>query len=189
LKDWARVLENVAIPEIDLAMVERHLMRWKAKRDWKPATYNNALGQLSGFLSFCYKRDWISKHPLQRRAERMGNLGERERYFQPHELAAMEKTALAVARWKHHARPTWLHDIIIAAPYTGLRRGVFCKAGVQDVRHDENGELWLRVARDKNGRPIERRLMGELRTIVERRLSEAVGGGPAVPRTGRPWGL
>jgi integrase len=100
---------------------------------------------------------------------------ERERYFYPHELAAMQRTAEALARLNGQPR-RWLANIILAAPYTGLRRGVFCDLRCRDVHQDEQDELWLRVARDKNGRPVEKRLVGAVQEIVEKRLKEATPG-------------
>jgi len=153
---------------ITLDDVETTLAAWKDGRKWSGSTYNNALATVSGVFSFAYRKGWIDRHPLRGRAERMRVSNGRERYFYPHEIAAIRRTALALARLHGHP-PTWLSDAILGAAITGLRRGNFCDLTCADVQQDERGDLYLHVGREKNGEPIRKRVTGELREIVERR--------------------
>jgi integrase len=106
---------------------------------------------------------------MKGRAERMSVSNERTRYFVPHEIVAMRRTAVALARLRRQPR-TWLSDAIIGAAFTGLRLGNFAALTCGDIRRDERDDLYLFVGREKNGKAIEKRLLGELRGIVERRL-------------------
>jgi integrase len=172
LAAWREAFAGRDVAFVTLEDVERQLATWKDGKAWSPATYNNALATVSGVFSWAYRKGWIKQHPLRGRAERMQVSNERERYFLPHEIAAMRRTALALARLHRHPR-TWLSDAIIGAAFTGLRRGNFCALRCADVRRDEREDLYLRVGREKNGEPIEKRLLGQLRQIVETRIKSA----------------
>lgn len=171
--DWLPVFNGRDITSIDLADVEGQLATWKAGRGWSDATYNNSLSQLSGVFTYAYRQGWIERHPLRGRAERLAVSNGERRYFYPHELAAMVRTARALARL-HGQSVDWLANIVMAAPFTGLRRSAFCSLRVRDARKDEAGEIWLRVDRDKNGEPVEKRLVGRVAEIVQDRIDSAL---------------
>jgi integrase len=172
LKDWVAVCKGRDIRELTLDLIEKQLAAWKSERGWSDATYNNALSQISGVFTYAYRK-WKVEHPLRGRAERIQVSNGRERYFYPHEVTAVGRTARALARLKKQPLD-WLSNINAGAPFTGLRRGNFCNLRVRDVRRDEAGELWLRVGRSKNGDPIEKRVVGRIHEIVEARVEGAL---------------
>jgi integrase len=159
LEDWKGAFGSRDVSTITLDDVETQLAAWKDGKKWSAATFNNALAVVSGALSYAYKKGWIDRHPLKGRAERMQTPGGRERYFLPFEITAMRE-----------ASPAWLSDAILGAAFTGLRKGNFCALTCGDVSKDERDDMYLHVGREKNGEPIAKRITGELRTIVERRL-------------------
>src|SRR5580765_337996 len=161
LADWREAFAGRDLVTVTLEDIETQLATWKDARKWSGATYDNALATVSGVFSWAYRKGWIDRHPLKGRAERMGGSNGRERYFMPHEIAAMRRTAVALARLHGHPK-TWLSDAILGAAITGLRRGNFCALTVGDVREDERGDLYLHVGREKNGEPIAKRVTGEL---------------------------
>ncbi len=168
LTDWREAFAGRELSSVTLEDVETKLAEWKDARKWSGATYNNALAAVSGVFSWAYRKGWIDRHPLKGRAERMPKSDGRERYFYPHEIAAIRRSALALARMYGQPR-TWLSDAILGAAITGLRRENFCDLTCADVQQDERGDLYLHVGREKNGDPTRKRVTGELREIVERR--------------------
>jgi integrase len=171
LTAWKEAFGVRDISTIKLDDIETQLATWKDDRKWSPATYNNALAMVSGVFTWAYRRGWVARHPIRGRAERMAVANGRERYFYPHEIAAIRRSALALARLQGHPA-TWLSDAILGAAITGLRRGNFCDLTVADVHEDEQKDLYLHVGREKNGEPIRKRVTGELREIVEKRIKD-----------------
>lgn len=169
LADWREAFAGRELASVTLEDVEQQLAAWKDARKWSPATYNNALAAVSGLFSYAYRKGWIDRHPLKGRAERMQGTNARERYFYPHEITAMRRTAVAIARLHGHPR-TWLSNAVLGAAITGLRRGNFCALRCRDVHRDERDDVYLHVGREKNGEPIAKRVTGELREIVEARI-------------------
>jgi integrase len=156
---WRAAFAGRDVATVTLDEIEAKLAAWKDDRKWSPATYNNALAAVSGVFSYAYRKGWVDRHPLRGRAERLPVSNARERYFLPFEIAALRAGS-----------PAWLSDAILGAAITGLRRGNFFALTVGDVVKDESGDLYLHVGREKNGEPIRKRVTGELRTIVERRM-------------------
>ena len=176
MKLWVEVFAGRPLQGITLAEVEEHLARWTDDRGWAPATYNNALSQVSGVLTYAYRKGWIDRHPIRGRAERMVANNERQRYLRPGEVEVIKAAALELAAAEMPEAPDWLHDIIVAAVSTGIRRGALCSLRCADIERDEGGTLWLFIGKDKNGEALHKRILGELAEIVDRRLRGALPG-------------
>ena len=171
LGDWVAAFGDRDVREITLEDVETALSTWRSERRWSPGTYNNALSGISGVFSYAYRLEWIDRHPLRGRVERMETHNERTRWLRTAEIDAICTAARDVARKKTPLAPEeWLANVVLAAVGTGLRRGNVCELRCADVTRDEHDGLFLFVGRDKNGEPIHKRLLGPLRATVERRI-------------------
>lgn len=171
LADWKAVFGSRDVQGITLEDVETQLATWTDERSWSPATYNNALAQVSGVFTYGYRRGWIDRHPIRQRAERLTVHNERQRWLRTVEVEAIQAAALDVAAKKTPDAPRdWLANLIAVAVATGVRRGKLCEMHCADVERDEHGGLSLFIGRDKNGEPVHKRVLGGLLAIVKRRL-------------------
>lgn len=61
---WRSEFTGRPITEIAPGEIADALATWRTERNWSPATRNNCLQQLSGFLSFALRANWIYWHPI-----------------------------------------------------------------------------------------------------------------------------
>lgn len=180
--DWRERLEERPVSSVTGEDVEDALNEWTKERGWSPATRNNALAQLSGFLTWCSKRKtdgarWIVHHAIREGGvERVAVDNRRERWLRPEEIEALRAKA-----------PAWLADVIAFACSTGMRLSEVCSLTLASVQKDANGEPYILTERTKNGERLAWPLVGPVRALVERRAEACRF--PAAPLFPGPDGL
>lgn len=164
--DWKKAFGKLPLSEITSREIEKRLNRWAKRRRWKPATFNNRLNQLSGFLKWCSKepRRYIRDNPC-RVIERLPVSNVRDRWLRPGEIRDLRDKAAELGH-------DWLVPIIEFAPLTGLRMRELCSATRDDVFEDGQGGTWLLVRKTKNREPLRWPLEGEAFAIVKRQLKK-----------------
>jgi len=164
---WAKEFAGRPLFTITEEEIETTLRRWALERSWKPATRNNRLNQLSGFLSYAVGRGWIDRHPTEKgRIPKLKEDNEREGWLSLEGLAAVCKKAIE----KGHG---YLVPIVVFEAKAGMRLGEVTELRCRDFVELDGGRSYLMVRETKNGRPIRFPLAGETRAFVRRRVVAA----------------
>jgi hypothetical protein len=96
---WLQAFGGRPVASITSDEIETHLSAWTKARGLTPATRNRALSQVSGALSFAFRRGWLREHPIRfGRVERFAEDNVRERWLRPHEIQALATQARADGR-------------------------------------------------------------------------------------------
>jgi integrase len=163
---WPEELRGRRLADVTSELIEATLDAARQERGWRPATYNQYLAQLGGFLSYCYGRRWISEHPTAHgRVPKLPVDNGRERWLRTDELARLYAAADALGL------ATWLVPFVRFAVATGMRLSEICKLTLADLEYDEHGRAFVTVRRPKNGQPIVWPLEGEVLELVERQAA------------------
>jgi len=159
---WSGAFNGRHVDTITAAEVEALLSGWRETKGWTAASRNVALAQVGGFLSYCYRRDWIARHPLERgRVPMLSVSNARQRWLRPHEVAALVTAAEA------DAATAWLAPLLRFAVMSGARLGEITGLRLADLQRDARERAMLVTGRTKNGDSMTWPLEGEALRIVE----------------------
>jgi integrase len=157
---WAsfakRKLTSIRADELEALLAER-----AKKRSWAPATRNMALRQISGFLSYARRRNWIENHPIDHgRIPRLPENNARTRWLRLHEIGAIVEHS-----------PEWLRVMVKFGASSGMRLGEICHLTRASYQTDEAGRAYVVTEKTKNGERLIWPLEGWPKSYVEKRVS------------------
>lgn len=177
---WVKELGERRLSAITSDDVDNVLRNGMKRRQWASATYNRALSQLSGMLSYAVQSGWLNEHPLKHgRVPRLPEDNARTRWLRLHELEAI----------LDHS-PAWLADTIRFAVATGMRLGEVCNLTRASYQMDEHGRAYLITERTKNGERLVWPLEGWPVDHVKARVEATKFPGDRIfpgPRGGNPY--
>jgi integrase len=162
---WLTAFAGRPVASITAEEIETHLSAWAKERGLTPATRNRALSQMSGALSFAFRKGWLREHPIRfGRVERFREDNLRERWLRPHEIKALAAKAREDGR-------EYLADVIEFAALTGKRLGEIVRIRRCDYTTDGGGNLALWIGKTKNGKPEMLPIEGEAVELVKRKAA------------------
>lgn len=160
-RDWPKVFTGWPVRSITSEEIEARLLSWTEDRKLLPATRNQALAQLSGFLSYCYGRGWIDMHPtLRGRVPKLAVDNGRNRWLRLHEVEALIAAA-----------PAWMKAALRFGVMTGMRLGEVCSLRRACYQEDGSGLAYVVTEqRTKNRERLVWPLEGPALGLVEQQL-------------------